>query len=637
MCEVGTLSAKECLCHWSFAARSSCVHHLKYVNTHIFLSINLALLFFFPNINEIMDRSTDKASSQLPEDKENSDTPSSLFFRARGSAKPRTGEDVVKSLRWVIFPDNKHIKRWDLVVLGALFLYVFILPYQIGVSGGIPLLFNIPWLVFNILLNSVFFVDTFLYFNRAFYTSNGHLVLDLKQIRRHYLRTFFIPNFLSVLPYTIGFYLLGRAYIDSDGDPSPQVESFLAFVQVASLLKLIRLVRVRTILSSSDAVTSFRQKRNAQVLELWKYVSLIVVVSHYFACIWSLVAYIQAKSLDEEALTSTPNWIGYWYEGNAVDGGLHPLGWDHAIDRYVLSLFWAIQTITSIGYGNIVPVTRAEYFLSCGLQLGAGVMWAYVIGGLVGVAAGMQVRAESYRTRISQANDMIHEFADPDEIIQDDDVAVANIESKQVAKRIRKYIHNQYKRSMAESCSNSITGEFPVFDTLTPELQRDSSVLLINQYLKAVPYLSLEYMSQEDQSTVALQSVALEFCSGETIWTENAVPGLGRGIFIFRGGSAFNLDRSTHMDFSKDFEKMSLVTAGMSYGADKVLVEDDNPLAKGRLQFLTFSQVLFIPREAVLSAFKRSDKAWKNCARWIYLRTLLLAKIEEEREQSGSD
>ena len=72
------------------------------------------------------------------------------------------------------------------------------------------------------------------------------------------------------------------------------------------------------------------------------------------------------------------NWIGYWYKNNYETGGLDPLGWDNDLNRYVLSLFWAIQTITSIGYGNIPPFTPVEWWVGSFLQLIAGILWAYM-------------------------------------------------------------------------------------------------------------------------------------------------------------------------------------------------------------------------------------------------------------------
>jgi hypothetical protein len=558
------------------------------------------------------------------------------FLKVSHVKSVRSGEDVVKSLKWVIFPNNKNIKKWDLIVLSALFLYGFILPYQLGVSGGLAILVRIPWFAFNVFINAIFFVDTFLYFFRAYYTPNGHLVVDLKEIKWHYLRTFFIPNLLSVLPYTISFYVVGNLYRDTtaEGYTNVVMEKFLSFISFASMLKLIRLARARQILSSSDAISNFRQKRNSQVLELWKYVWLIVIVSHWFACIWSLVALVEVGGFDKDAIQTRPNWISGWYADNATDGGLNPLGWDHALDRYILSLFWAIQTITSIGYGNIIPVTRAEYFVACCIQLCAGVMWAYVIGGLTGVVAGMGVRAEAYRHRSDEANELIQAFSDDNGATTLADEDGESLSSYIVAKYIRKYIHSQYVVANRNSCVSTIQDYYPVFNTLTPELQKASSVLLLNQYFNIVPYLSLKYLSLKEQAEIAQQCVNLQFAAGELIRTECPVEGLGRGVYIFCGGCAFAFHQQ-----AKGFEEARsshLVTSGIAYGVDTVLLQDENPFAKGRLNFLTFSQLVFIPRKAIMDVLQKNVKAWKDCARWVYLRTLLrAAKADRDLKASA--
>ena len=261
-----------------------------------------------------------------------------------------------------------------------------------------------------------------------------------------------------------------------------------------------------------------------------------------------------------------------------ADGGLNPLGWYNAIDRYILSLFWAIQTITSIGYGNIVPVTRAEYFTACGLQLGAGVMWAYVIGGLTGVVAGMGVRAEAYRHRSDQANELIQAFSDTNDattLVAEDGELLA---SKVVAKHVRNYIHKQYVVARGDSCVSTIQDYFPVFNTLTPETSGSCKCVTTERTTSnTVPYLSSKYLSRQEQAEIAQQCMYLQFASGEIIRTECPVEGLGRGVYIFRGGCAFSFDESKSTVKHK-FSSFGLVIPGMSYGSDTVLLEDGNRL-----------------------------------------------------------
>jgi len=255
--------------------------------------------------------------------------------------------------KWIIFPENVWIKRWDMLVLGCVGFIFFTLPYQIGVSGGIGILTEIWWFVVNLLVGTVFFADTFLYFFRAYRDERGLLVFRPEKIRNKYCRTWFFPNLLSVLPSTVTFYVLGNLLLNSTTSFQEASDSnnFVVFLRFIDLFKLMRFGRVSTIMGSSDAVTAVLQSGNSQFIQFWKYVFLIIGVAHWFACIWCFVAFVEAQTFSRDLLR-VPNWIGNWVENNAVEGGLNPVGWYQATDRYALSLFWAAQTITSIGYGT---------------------------------------------------------------------------------------------------------------------------------------------------------------------------------------------------------------------------------------------------------------------------------------------
>jgi hypothetical protein len=201
-------------------------------------------------------------------------------------------------------------------------------------------------------------------------------------------------------------------------------------------------------------------------------------------------------------------------------------------------------------------------------------------------------------------------------------------EVKQAAKRIRNYIHHQYIMSNASTCASNLAQRFPVLETLSPELQREASVLLMNQYLKAIPYLSSKYLSTDEQYSVAMECLLLEFGAGENVNIKDS--GLGRGVFIMKQGCAL----ITRGNMSWRREKYTLLSTGMAFGRGKVLVSDDHPASEGTLQFLTFSKVVFIPRKAILAALEKNEKAWKCSARWIFIRTLLRDK---HVKQGGSN
>ena len=159
---------------------------------------------------------------------------------------------------------------------------------------------------------------------------------------------------------------------------------------------------------------------------------------------------------------------------------------------------------------------------------------------------------------------------------------------------------------------------FPILPSLPPELQKMAIVLVLQRFIETVPYLSSKFLNIEEQCSVALSCKFLEFSMGEVIKIDEFE--LGRGVFVLKSGCAFVV-RNDHERPLKD--RFQLLSAGSAFGAGKVLVDEGHSASRGLLKFLTMGSVVFIPKAAISAIFDSNKKAWKDCARWKYVATML--------------
>ena len=57
--------------------------------------------------------------------------------------------------------------------------------------------------------------------------------------------------------------------------------------------------------------------------------------------------------------------------------------------QYVTALYWSVMTLTTIGYGDVAPVTLGEQCLCIFAMLLGGSIYAYVIGAVCGIVSSM--------------------------------------------------------------------------------------------------------------------------------------------------------------------------------------------------------------------------------------------------------
>ena len=94
--------------------------------------------------------------------------------------------------------------------------------------------------------------------------------------------------------------------------------------------------------------------------------------------------------------------------------GLH-IGWageHHLADaslgsRYLICLYWALVTVATIGYGDIVPRTDLERLFVVGAIFVGNGIFAYMIGKVTSLAAQLNIHEQVFTEKMDSVNEFM--------------------------------------------------------------------------------------------------------------------------------------------------------------------------------------------------------------------------------------
>ena len=158
-------------------------------------------------------------------------------------------------------------------------------------------------------------------------------------------------------------------------------------------------------------------RTSSVVISGFKYLFGLIILNHWFACLWCLVALLEAGSFRLEKIEATPNWIRKYIDSAAiVDGSAAIDPTEESVAgtfaRYVLALYWSVMTVTSIGYGDITPESVAEFWIVSVIMLLGGIMWAYIIGSAVTIASQVNEETDQFNSEMDSVNLVIRKVPD---------------------------------------------------------------------------------------------------------------------------------------------------------------------------------------------------------------------------------
>jgi len=317
----------------------------------------------------------------------------------------------------LISPHSTAMKYWDILILISLIFTGLVTPYEVTFIKVVAISLFAVNRVFDLIFMADMVLQFFLQIEIKKQGGYGTtMIRDPKAIRWRYLKTWFAVDLISILPFDI-IMLAQRS--DSQSVSSLQQAKILRCLRLMKLVKLIRILRTSRLMQrwQNKLAVSFA------VQKALKFSTLLLSCSHWMACVWGFTGLTFGEELctaEGYEIVFGPNnpvpiaetsWLTTLY----VDGKVSPDSPCTHWHTYLASLHFAVMTITSIGYGDIVPTRESEYIVCIFCMLSGGVLWAYVIGCTCSILSHKHPVEEQFETATDMLNTVMKEVDVPKE------------------------------------------------------------------------------------------------------------------------------------------------------------------------------------------------------------------------------
>ncbi|KAK5898964.1 hypothetical protein CesoFtcFv8_008493 [Champsocephalus esox] len=431
---------------------------------------------------------------------------------------------------------------WDWVILILTFYTAIMVPYNVSFKTKQN---NVTWLVVDSIVDVIFLVDIVLNFHTTFVGPAGEVISDPKLIRMNYVKTWFVIDLLSCLPYDV---------INAFENVDEGISSLF------SSLKVVRLLRLGRVARKLDHYIEY----GAAVLVLL--VCVFGLAAHWLACIWYSIGDYEVIDEDTNSVRMD-SWlfllgetVGTPYRFNASGSGR----WEGGPSKdsvYITSLYFTMTSLTSIGFGNIAPNTDGEKIFAVAMMMIGSLLYATIFGNVTTIFQQMYANTNRYHEMLNSVRDFLKLYQVP----------------KGLSERVMDYIVSTW------SMSRGIDTE-KVLQICPKDMRADICVHLNRKVFKEHPAFRLA-------SDGCLRALAMEF------QTVHSAP----GDLIFHAGESVDtlcFVVSGSLEVIQDEEVVAILGKGDVFG-DVFWKEMTLAQSCANVRALTYCDLHIIKRDAL--------------------------------------
>jgi hypothetical protein len=404
----------------------------------------------------------------------------------------------------MIHPDAPWKRLWDLLIFIAITYFAIEVPLRIVLHYKI----DAQVALYERIIQILFMIDVVLNF-RTSYFAERTLISDKSLVARKYLTSWFPVDFLSAFPFDLfgGFFYQYFGLTDT--------LRILRLLRAIKVFELFRSLRLLAMGGNEEYQYKALEVINPATFRLTFFIYWTGLFAHWVACGW---------------IRLNPNFLAD----------------QDRTTRYIRSLYWSVTTLTTIGYGDIVPVTNTQtVYTMCVMIVGVGI-YGYVIGNISSILSNVDIAHIKFQEKLDTINSFLKYKKIPNSL----------------SNRIRAYYINlwEYRHGIDEK---------DIWQELPTAIKIDVSLFLHERLISVVPFF--REATEELKREVVQELKPLAFMKGDLIFRQGDVP---HNMYFIAKGRVDIINEETG-------KKLTTLHEGSFFG-EMALVDDSLRSASAR-------------------------------------------------------
>lgn len=356
----------------------------------------------------------------------------------------------------MIHPNSPGKRIWDLLLIICITYFAIEVPLRLVFHYKN----DIDISLFERICQVIFMTDVIINFNTAI-IQNRILIHKRSIVAKQYLKTWFLVDFLSAFPFD----LLGAS-----------VYGTLGISDGLRILRLLRVARIFDLFKELRKMAMGGHETNLKVIEaispvtfrLTFFIYWSSLFAHWMACGW---IHLSPEFLSDSDLTT----------------------------RYIRALYWSLTTLTTIGYGDITPVTNIQTVYTMVVMIFGVAIYGYVIGNIASLLSGLDISRNLFQEKLNTINAFLKYKKVPSDL----------------ANRVRSYYINLWENKHG-------IDEEEIWDNLPSGIRIDLSLFLHHHLINVVPFF--KDAPEELKREIVLELKPAYYMKGDIIFREGDVP-----------------------------------------------------------------------------------------------------------------